>query len=69
MMNKKLAEETLQELTRLQRHLDVLLGMADDEDCDPSDFLEIFMKKFYYGPDYTLTCSKAKGLISAMNEK
>ncbi|WP_214771344.1 hypothetical protein [Exiguobacterium sp. s133] len=65
-MNKKLANETLKELAKLQRNLDTLLGMVDDPNVDGIEVFETFVEKFHGGIDFTITCSKAKGLINAM---
>lgn len=67
-MNQKLMSETLKELTQLQRSLDYMVEMAEDEDCDAADFQEVFMAKFCNLNDYSNTCSKAKGCISAAKE-
>lgn len=68
-MNQELVEETLKELTQLQRNLDKILGMIDDPNVDGFEVFEIFIEKFHTENDFTLTCSKAKGLISAMKDQ
>lgn len=68
-MNQELVNETLKELTQLQRNLDELSGMVDDPNVDGIEVFEMFIEKFHNGNDFTLTCSKAKGLISASRDQ
>lgn len=68
-MNENLMDDTIKELTHLQKSLDYMMEMAEDEDCDATDFLEVFITKFCNAHDYTMTCSKAKGVISGLKEE
>lgn len=66
-MDRKLIEETSQELEKLQNHLEFLINMAENN-CDGDDFFDNFYNRLCGDSGFISTCAKARKLINDMED-